>query len=156
MFGSYWYIEGADGRHYCYSKEASYRCPIGAGGEPPKDGSGLTAAERESRIQRAAVVVGVSKEFLMRKLGHSGHRARVDGRLTEHCEACGHRLERLGFRYWIESDKPQEGLSETTRRLNRAMGGSGFTMVEGPWYADTKKDAQAWAQMRVKQTKEAT
>jgi hypothetical protein len=25
----YWYIEGADGRHYCYAKDPTYVCPMG-------------------------------------------------------------------------------------------------------------------------------
>jgi hypothetical protein len=142
MFGSYWYIEGGDGRHYCYAKELSVECPIGS---MERLGDTLTIAAEE---------VGIDPAFMLRKLQHSAQRRRDDGKLTMLCSGCGHKLTSLGFRYWIEGDPPREGTAMIGRAVSLALGGSGFVMVEGPWYATTKKDAQAWAHMRAKQTKE--
>lgn len=147
MFGSYWYIEGADGRHYCYAKDASYECPVGAG-------------EMDDILRDATNAIGFDEElfnYLVRRWHHSAHRRRIDGKLTDLCESCGHKLTRRGVRYWIEGPPPKdgEGMARVSRQINLAMGGSGFTTVEGPWYAKTRKAAQEWARMRVRQTKEA-
>ena len=44
----YWYIEGADGRHYCYAKEPTFVCPMG---EPVvfdrPEGSGTASPRRD-------------------------------------------------------------------------------------------------------------
>lgn len=145
MLGSYWYIEGADGRHYCYAKDLSVECPVGSMGR------------LGDILELAAAEVGIDEAFMLRKLQHSAGRKRENGKLTDLCDACGHKLTRLGFRYWIEGPPPKDadGMALVGRTINLAMGGSGFTIVEGPWYAKTKKAAQAWARMRVRQTKEA-
>jgi hypothetical protein len=133
MLGGYWYRPGRDGRRYCYAKETSWRCPVGS-------------AERLGDVlELAAQEVGIDPAYLLARLRHSASRARVDGKLGDTCAACGHRLERLGFRYWIEA-KSDDGIAE----LERRFGGDGFRQVEGSWYAQTKRDAQAWAAQRAR------
>lgn len=130
----YWYIEGPDGRRYCWRKEPSYRCPI------------ASATRLDDALETAALRVGIDSAWLLRKIaGHAPSRRRIEGKLTDICDVCGHRLVRLGFRYWIEA----QGGESTNARLAAILGGDGYSQVEGPWYAKTKRDAQAWAHGRV-------
>lgn len=139
----YWYIEGDDGRHYCYSKEPTYECPVG----------GMRSLG--DILELAAGEVGIDPKFMLRRLQHSAGRARVEGRLTDVCLGCGHKLDRLGFRYWIEGEPTEDEDTSSSRIAARLGLGDGFVTVEGPWYAKTKKDAQAWARQRVAATKAA-
>lgn len=151
MFGGYWYIDGADGRRYCYAKEPTYRCHVGAiERDPvaPDAGYVLTPA-----IVAAADKLEIDAQFLARKLRHSPERSRVNGKLTDDCNACGHRMERVGFRYWIEVVDTESRTPST--QLTQMMGGTPTKTVEGPWFAKTKQAAKQWAGMRVKQTKAA-
>jgi hypothetical protein len=75
-------------------------------------------------------------------------RARIDGRLTDTCSACGHKLTRKGFRYWIEA-KPH--VPNARARIAQRLGYGEYEQVEGSWYAETKRDAQTWAQGRAKE-----
>lgn len=144
----YWYIEGADGRHYCWSKEPSFSCPIG------------TAERLGDLFEQACAHADISPAWMLRRLQHNGGRFRDEktGRWVAQCDSCGHKLDRLGFRYWIEGPPPaDDGLGALNAALNKTLlGGSGFTTVEGPWYAPTKKDAEAWARGRVAETKGVT
>jgi hypothetical protein len=138
MPGDYFYFRGADGRRYCWNKEPTYTCPIGA-------------AERLGDIlEMAAEEVGVKADWLLARIRHSPWRARVDGRLTENCETCGHRMRREGFRYWIEAE-PSKNATEDQRlaaSIHHRLTGDGFVQVSGPWYASTRKGARAWARTR--------
>lgn len=126
---SLWYIRGADGKDYCWAKEPSYRCPIGS-------------AERLGDIlEAAAEELGVGREWLLRKIKHAGRRARVDGRLTDRCAECGHKLERLGFHCSIRVHDDEQTVA-------------GFTMakMEKQFYLDTKREAERWAREEVRLT----
>jgi hypothetical protein len=96
------------------------------------------------------VLLAVSAEFLGRRLRHHAQRARIDGRLSEQCAACGGRLKRLGFRYWIEGPPPKTQSAEqrTASELRLRLQGTNFVTLEGPWYAQTKAGAAQWARMR--------
>jgi hypothetical protein len=150
----YWYIGGADGRRYCFAKEPTFVCPMS---EPvvfdrPEDGADREPVPRLTvpAITPAAEQLAMSP-LLLANLIRSAHnrpgagRARVDGRLTETCAACGHKLIRKGFRYWIEA-KPAAASSRT--RIARRLGFSEYEQVEGSWYAKTKRDARTWARGR--------
>lgn len=150
----YWYIEGADGRHYCYAKEPTYLCPMA---EPvlfdrAEDCEGSEPVPRLTvpAITPAAQQLAIDP-LLLAKLIRSAHhrigagRARVDGRLTDTCAACGHKLTRKGFRYWIEAKPPR---SHPRAQIAQRLGFSEYEHVEGSWYAKTKRDARAWARGR--------
>ena len=152
----YWYIEGADGRHYCYAKEPTFVCPMGEPVEYDRP-EGSEDSEPTARLTVEAIVPAASQlgmdPLRLAKLIRSAHhragagRARVDGRLTDMCAACGHKLQRQGFRYWIEA-KPLTTDSRT--RIAQRLGFSEYQQVEGSWYATTKRDAQTWARGRVR------
>lgn len=150
MAGSYRYYEGTDGRRYCWSLVPSFRCPVGA-----VEHSTIGAYVLTPAIEQAAQALDVDPQYLARSVKHSAERARVGGKLTEDCNACGHRLERLGFAYWIAA-KQTPGDSSVSIAIRLGVHGrSGFVMVEGGWYAKTKNDAKAWAWGRVKLLREA-
>lgn len=133
----YWYIEGADGRHFCWSKELSVTCPVGS------------KEELGDVLAAACSVVGIDPAYMLRRLKHNGYRKRVDGRLTDRCETCNHKLERLGYRCWIERPYTDEELQASgdlraTVRLNQALGSAGMKTVK-VFYVDTKREAQQWA-----------
>jgi hypothetical protein len=149
---SYYYVEGTDGRHYCYAKEPSYRCPVGWTDRQGKDDPEPGAFVITETIADGALYLGVDPQFLARKITHSADRSRDEhDKLTEFC-VCGRRLSKLGYRYWIEGPPPKDAddSQRATAAMRRALQGSGFIQVEGSWYAKTKKDAQAWARMRAK------
>jgi hypothetical protein len=145
MMGGYWYVPGNDGRRYCYAKEPTFVCPVGnvklEGPDDPEPGHYVVT----ETVEQAAMLLGVEPRFLTGKLRHSAERSRVDGRLTDACASCGHKLERLGYRIWVEAKAPKDGAAS---RINRRLGGDGFVTVEGSWYRGTKKEAQEWAHMR--------
>lgn len=151
MGTSYYYQPGPDGRHYCYDSTPTFRCPMS---------NLLPADERVYVVPRAvndaADALGVDGDKLTRLLvkAHrsiSGGRERVDGKLTNYCAICGHKMERLGFRYWIEAKPGASASSEqrTSAAISQRLGGSGFVQVDGSWYQPTKRAAQDWAQARV-------
>lgn len=123
---SYWMIHGADGKDYCWAKEPSYRCPIGS-------------AERLGDILAAACeVIGIDPAWLLRRMKHSPYRKRVNGRLTDRCETCGHKLERLGF--WC---------SIRTHDHEQSVAGFAMANIEKQFYVDTKREAERWARDEV-------
>ena len=152
----YWYIEGADGRRYCYAKEPTFVCPMG---EPVEYDRVEDSEDREPTARLTVPAITPAAErlamdpLLLAKLIRSAHqrhgagRARVDGRLTDTCAACGHKMVRHGFRYWIEA-KPRTADPRT--RIAQRLGFSEYQQVEGSWYARTKRDAQTWARGRVR------
>lgn len=137
---SYRYLEGADGRRYCFAAEPSFECPVGA-------------AENIDGLDEFAAAIGVAPEWLLRRIRHNGGRHRDDGgKLADTCDACGHKLKRLGFACWVEAlpatDATDDQLS--TSRMRKRLGGEGFVRVEGQWYQRTRKDAADWARTRTK------
>ena len=152
----YWYIEGADGRRYCYAKDPTYLCPMGdpvvyERSEDSEDSEPVPRLTLDVMVP-AAERLGMDQMLLAKVIG-SAHlragagRARIDGRLTDICATCGHKLIRKGFRYWIEA-KPRTADSQT--RIAQRLGFSDYRQVEGSWYANTKRDAQTWAQGRAR------
>lgn len=145
MLGGYWYIEGADGRHYCYAKEPSFVCPIGS------------ADRLGDLFDTACEEAGISKEWMLRRLRHNGYRARVNDRLTDRCESCGHKLDRLGFRCWIEEPYTREDLRDSSVRvtvqLNKTLSGNTPFKTVKSFHLDTKREAQRWAREEVALTK---
>ena len=85
----YWYIEGADGRHYCYAKEPTFVCPMG---EPVEYDRVEDSEDREptARLTVPAIMPAAEQlamdALLLAKMIRSAHRrhgagrARVDGR----------------------------------------------------------------------------
>jgi hypothetical protein len=142
MFGfSYRYIEGADGRHYCFTNEPVFACDANA------------LLDDDERMEKMAAELGVRVGWLKGKLRHMSERARDDkNRLINRCVNCGSTLTRRGFRCWIEAPGDEH---EATTRINRRLGGDGFKMVEGPWFQPSRKAAKEWAQSRVRQLREA-
>ena len=143
---SYRYLTGSDGRRYCFSVHTNYRCrnahETGRPEEPARQREVIDAADALACIPEKLT------EILSRAHGNLGARRRreSDGRLTEDCDVCGRRLERLGFAYFIAARAPQDS---SARRIAARLGASGYQRVEGPWHANTKRDARQWAHGRV-------
>lgn len=157
---SYWYIDGKDGRHYCYAKEPTFLCPMGEPTEyvvPAPEGSETEGAHvlkdaTKAAVTAAAEQLGMDPVLLgmIVKRGHSHRhgRRRVDGRLTDQCVACGARMERKGFRVWIEALPTEE---DAQSRIADRLGFSGYRPVPGSsFYLDTKKEAAQWARDEAK------
>lgn len=155
---SYFYFEGTDGRHYCWAKTPTFVCPMAEPVEYIPNGDGeegyhqIKLADLEP-LTSAAQLLGVDPLELgmMFKRAHSsgrGGRKRVDGKVTDICSACGHRLERLGFRVWIERTPTDEEADTASNRVGARLFGSGPQWVTEPGstrYLDTKKEATTWA-----------
>lgn len=167
----YRYWEDGHGRRYCYAKDALFECPHEGlwyeltdpeTGEKtltkrqPAERLGITFSRAATPEQdNAAAVLGMDPVKLgaMIAQAHSRRgreRLRVDGRLTDRCGCCGARMERKGFRVWIDEPVPEEELSSGQRTSaaisSRIFGGSGtqLRVIRERWL-DTKKEARAWA-----------
>lgn len=157
---SYFYYEGTDGRHYCYAKTPTFTCPMAEPVEvrptviEPREGERdithehhLTAEHAEA-ITAAAAALGMDALKLgMALRSHhqrrGAQRERVNGKLTDTCAACGHRMEREGFRVWVEELPLGE---DAQSRIADRLGFSSWRTVPGSSrYLDTKKEAQGWA-----------
>lgn len=158
-----WYYAGGDGTRFCFAKEPSFVCPNGrslwdchdlATGEvtvverQAGERMGITFTRHVTDAQRrAAAELGMDPECLASLIlrGHSSNwgRRRVDGKLTDQCKACGTKMERLGFRCWIEHDKAAEDYG-TGDRITETLGGTPSITTKS-FYLDTKKEARSWA-----------
>lgn len=142
---SYHYYEGAPGTRYCWALDPTFICPIS---QLKYD----TADEQWSvpdEFTAAANLLGVEPSSLLRLMvrGHrNNRRMRIDGKLTDRCETCGHKMERKGFRTWSERDRtePREGVGGVSDDLTRRFGGTPSEILK-TIYFDTKKEARAWA-----------
>jgi len=137
-----WYLRSKDGReHYCFSKQPSYECPIGS------------AQTLGDVLELACEELEIKPEFLLRRIKHSADRKRApDGKVTELCATCGHKLRRLGFRYWIEGKPPADASDGV--KLNARLSGDGMTQLGPSYFAKSRADAQAWARMRANEGRE--
>jgi hypothetical protein len=98
-------------------------------------------------VEAAAAALGADAVQLGKLIRSAHHRfgagrLRVDGKLTDRCGACGARMERLGFRCWV--DAPHEATDSRTRIADRL----GFEPPRDhvrTFYVDTKREAAAWA-----------
>lgn len=153
---SYWYVDGKDGRHYCWSKQPTFVCPLA---DPVvyvkhEDGESGHHELRDDaiEIQAGAALLKIDpvKFGRIMRSAHqrvSSVRERDDaGKLTDRCAACGHQLDRLGFRAWIEREPTAEEADTASNRINSRLFGAGprWLTVES-FYCETKKEAQAWA-----------
>lgn len=137
MASTYRYWEAADGRRFCYARDATYRCPV----------SSMT--ELDDGLRAAADALGVHPGKLVRLLAaphpHGARRERVDGQLTETCAHCGHRLQRDGFRVWVERPATEEEVRENAGLAISSRLGYGARVTERVSWCDTKKEARTWA-----------
>lgn len=134
------YFAGKAGARYCYAAHPTYRCPLA---EPDVDELAPVAPSLGADPERFAKLLQAAH----RRGGEL--RARVDGKLTEDCSVCGHRLERLGFRAWIDAPIPPARQTEAQRRnaaFARTFGGDPVQRetLRATWHA-TKREAIAWA-----------
>lgn len=147
MSYSSWYVE-AGVTHYNWSKEPTYRCPLA-------DGEMISLAT----IEPAAAALGLSLERLARIItrahrGGNGHRRRVDGKLTDECSSCGHKMKRLGYRAWIDEPIPASERTEG-QAIGAALGhGAPRRTTRTTWHK-TKREAEAWARHECKRAKAA-
>lgn len=139
---SYRYYQGAPGRRYCYAPDPTFTCPYGQL-KYTTENEEWSAPEP---FMQAAALLDVFPDSLVRLVvrGHrNNRRARIDGKLTDRCDNCGHRMERLGFRCWVEQDKPP-GQFGTSDEITSRLGGTPTEIVKTV-YLDTKKEARSWA-----------
>jgi hypothetical protein len=151
-FGSrYSYYEAPDGRRFCFITHPTFLCPLAT----------FERAEDENRsrvltdaVVAAAGVLGCDPADLARIIEGSHARAgtsrkrTADGKLTADCGSCGARMERLGFRCFIEAPIP-DGEETQGEQASRAIAGRlGFSApmrTERSFYVDTKREAREWA-----------
>lgn len=164
MAFTYRYYEGKDGRHYCYAKDPTFVCPLAEPTEYVVPAGEASETEGEHRIKlghlglltAAAGVLGVGALELgmMLKRTHNSGRAgrkRVDGKLTDTCGACGHKLDRLGFRGWVEREPTAEEADNASDRIGSRLFGAGPRWRnDETHYFDTKKEVMEWAREEAK------
>lgn len=145
MFGSsYWYVGPApDGRRFCWSKVPTFTCPVHEDAaelrrDEPPPGAGL-------QIHAAAALLAVDARWLAMRVAGASHGRRREpgenGKLTSIC-MCGHRMERKGFAYWTEREAERDDVGA---QITRAMGSTPVERLDATHYAETKREAEAWA-----------
>jgi hypothetical protein len=128
------YWEAPDGRHFNYDVEPTFHCPNAAGIAGPA-------------VAVAAEALGADAEPLARIIerAHGSHRyGRVrdaNGRLTDRCTICGARMERKGFRCWI--DEPNTA-DESGARIASRLGFEPPRQTIRVVWLDTKREAREW------------
>lgn len=141
MSTRYW--EARDGWHFNYSTEPTHRCPA----VPERDGDGRWVVT-PAIVQAAELLGGLDPYALARRIGSAshGHRKRDDdGKLITpaRCEACGARLELVGYRAHVERPvAPDE--DATGERITRRLGWQPMRTVKSVML-DTRREAKAWA-----------
>lgn len=146
----YWYVGPApDGRRFCWAKEPTFRCLVHERAYAARQPD----ATPTPALLAAADGLGVDVRWLaMRVAGASHGRARGDdGKLTDRC-ACGARMERLGFGYWTERLSDSDDVGAT---ITRRLGGEPTERLDVTHYADTKREAQAWAREQLQVARDA-
>lgn len=154
MRAGYWYVSGADGLHCCWAKSPSYSCPFANGIDDPE------IVPVTSRLLPAIAETGMSVERVSRavKRVHSSSnlRARVDGKLTEHCAACGAKLTRHGFAAWLERELPDDAELTPSQRISEGIFGTAPTERVGEQrYFRTKRKAEEWARKQAAKSRAA-
>lgn len=142
MRGGYWYVEGANGHRFNWSKTPTFVCP---------NAEGLDAPDGISPVD------GIDGRHLSDLVKHahrrsSAGRARVDGRLTEDCSVCGVNMNRLGFRAWETAPRD---VDDSRSRVASRLGFSDDEVVGEPKWCRTKKQAEEWARSRAKKSRES-
>lgn len=158
LSNGYWYMEGADGRHFCFAKEPTYTCPH-AHFERTRVDEETVERIPTPAVKRAAEALGADPELLARGLErqHASFtygRRRVNGKLTDQCAVCGARMQRKGFRCWIEREPTDDERNDMNSRVAGRLGFSNMR-TERSFYVDTKREAREWAAEEVKVTRAA-
>lgn len=139
MMGGYWYVEGADGVHYCWAKVPTFRCPFGEG--PPVALTDALDSEAENGWPTSDKLVRMFQRA--HGTGMGGRERDEQDRLTDRCRGCGAQLERLGYRAWAEREKPPGEHGEGV--VAEALGFGRVQPIGDARYFRTKKQAAAWA-----------
>ena len=132
----YWYIQGSDGKQFCWAREPTFRCRY--------------SEQAPSKLSDAAVALGLSNlDELFKRAHQRGSIRKRDpktNRLTNRCQACGAKLVRRGFAYWVERPPTAKdsGEQQVSARISNRLGGTGLVREE-THYADTKREAETWA-----------
>lgn len=167
MAGGTWYMEAPDGRRFNWSKAPSFECPmalvrydvidIGTGEvkatveRRPEEAVGVTFRRHVSpELAAAAETLAVFPLKLAGALARlhrspgGGERERVDGKPTDRCAGCGHKMRRLGFHCWVDEPYP-EGEEDVSKRVAQRLGFGPPRKTTRSFYVDTKREAEAWA-----------
>lgn len=158
MFGSnYRYWDGPEGTRYCFNIEPTFICPNAEPVKPHKidwpEGDEHTWTSPPENVRQAAHLLGMQPVKLgnMIRKAHQSFthtRERIDGKLTNRCACCGTKMDRLGFRVWIERPKAEEELTagdRTSSGVAQRLGFSGErTVIIRSAYTDTKREAKQW------------
>lgn len=160
-----WYFEAPDGRRFNWNKAPTYICPNADPIRVEVDGD-----ERIETItlDRAVAIDAAARGLMMDPLklarlikrshrSFSYQRERVNGKLTDRCECCGAKMDRLGFRCWVDRPKTEDELTSEDRTSSRVAERLGFDpgrrVVVHSFYADTKREADAWARDELRTAK---
>jgi hypothetical protein len=162
------YYQGPGGEHVCWNVEPTFQCPLarvqydvldmetGETRGPVESQSetvGITYTRHVSpAMAQAAAVLGVDGKLLERIVERAHHsnygRLRVNGKLTDRCKACGGKMDRLGFRVWVDrpiaAGEETEG-ERTGKMMARRMGFAAPMRTVKSAHVDTKREAIAWA-----------
>lgn len=164
----YWHIKGdPEEREFCYTTTPLYVCRFAsvryevtdmASGEktiverPPEERVGITFRHAPSDdVVAAAAHMGMDPSklaHLIRKGHFHAERARVDGKLTDRCSACGRRMENKGCSAYVQRPRREDeddSTSRVNRRLSEAMGFGGPMVRLKGVTGLPRKDAKQWA-----------
>jgi hypothetical protein len=154
LMSAYRYWQGPGGERVCISTHPTFVCPHGSF-ERERDEEGKVIRRIPTPAAEAAArALGADVDLVVRMLDRqhgqvSAGRRRVDGKLTDDCAVCGARMERKGFRVWIERPVPEEERTEGERAsaaINSRLNGGpavAFRTAKTAWL-DTKREARAW------------
>lgn len=140
--GGYWYVEGADGHHFCWSKVPTFECPNADGLDAP---DGIEPVDGIDGRHLSDLIKYAHRRY-------SAGRARVDGRLTNQCSVCGVAMTRLGFRAWETKPRNEE---DSRSRVAERLGFDNHDPVGETKWCRTKKQAEEWARSRARKSREA-
>lgn len=152
----YWEIKGdPEGRHFCFSTAPRFECPFAYFERERVDGEVVRRLPGKVSGQVAAIanVIGSTDDDVMRMLerahrsaGH--HRRRVDGKLTDRCDACGAKMVDHGYSAYVERPKREDEYGETDRAsaaLSARLGGVGPTVRLKNISGLKRSEARQWA-----------
>lgn len=136
----YWELKGdPEGRRFCFTVTPWFVCPY--------------AEEIPQWMRSEARLEGLDGELVAelwrRGHRHKGGRARVGGRLTDRCDACGARMDARGYSAYVERDPTAAELTgerATAQRIGERLGFRGPSVrVKGVTGLATRREAKQWA-----------